>query len=95
MGGEVRDVRGFRIKGRVQGVFFRAWTQDMAKGLELRGVVRNLSDGSVEAWAEGPVGQLEVFEKQLWIGPPASLVEAVERTSPGGPLPDKGFIILR
>lgn len=41
------------ISGRVQGVFFRANTQDKAKALKLRGFVRNLRDGRVEVVVEG------------------------------------------
>ncbi|MBI4688594.1 MAG: acylphosphatase [Nitrospirae bacterium] len=42
------------IRGRVQGVFFRASTRDMAASLGLKGWVKNLSDGNVEALFEGP-----------------------------------------
>ena len=41
------------ITGRVQGVFFRAWTCDEAETIGVNGWVRNCSDGSVEAHAEG------------------------------------------
>ncbi|MEN6463600.1 MAG: acylphosphatase, partial [Syntrophaceae bacterium] len=41
------------VSGRVQGVFFRARTKAMAESLDLKGWVRNLSDGSVEAVFEG------------------------------------------
>lgn len=43
-----------RIRGRVQGVFFRAWTEAQAEELGLRGWVRNRRDGSVEALFQGP-----------------------------------------
>jgi acylphosphatase len=39
--------------GRVQGVGFRAWAEDCAKELQLKGYVRNLTDGRVEAVFEG------------------------------------------
>ena len=38
-----------KISGRVQGVYFRAYTRDMALSLELKGYVRNLRNGDVEA----------------------------------------------
>jgi acylphosphatase len=41
------------MEGRVQGVFFRASTRDMAESLGLTGWVKNLADGSVEAVFEG------------------------------------------
>ena len=50
-----------RVTGRVQGVFFRAWTRDEAQRLGVAGWVRNSSDGSVEAHLEEDkviVGQL-------------------------------------
>jgi acylphosphatase len=88
------EVRGFRVWGRVQGVFFRVWTRELAAGLGLRGAVRNLSDGSVEAWAEGTAEVLDHFQEKLWEGPPSSRVEEVERTEVGGVLPEIGFTIL-
>ena len=52
------------VRGRVQGVGYRAGCCQKAKDLDLCGWVRNLSDGSVEVQAEGPVHRLT--ELQLW-----------------------------
>lgn len=41
------------VTGRVQGVFFRAYTRDIARRLAIGGFVRNISDGRVEIVAEG------------------------------------------
>ncbi len=66
------------VRGRVQGVFFRAWTQEQAHALRLSGWVRNNYDGSVELIAEGPRAFLEDFLKKCWEGPSAAWVEKVE-----------------
>ena len=91
---KMEERRGFRIVGRVQGVFFRVWTRDLAKELGLRGTVRNRMDGSVEARAEGDPGALRMFESRLWDGPPASVVERVTECPVGDPLPPGPFTIL-
>ncbi|NNM72899.1 acylphosphatase [Enterovirga aerilata] len=66
------------VRGRVQGVGFRAWTQHQAQLHGLEGWVRNLSDGSVEAMLAGPAERLELMLKALREGPKGSRVEAVE-----------------
>jgi len=65
------------IKGRVQGVFFRASTQNTAKGLNLTGYVRNLTDGSVEAEFRGNKDAVKKMLEWCHTGPPASRVDHV------------------
>jgi acylphosphatase len=48
------DLRHVLIHGRVQGVGYRAWTEDTARELGLQGWVRNRRDGAVEAVFAGP-----------------------------------------
>lgn len=66
------------ISGRVQGVFFRAYTKEEAKRLGLKGWVRNLPDGRVEALFEGEDEAVEKMIKWCHRGSPASKVEKVE-----------------
>jgi acylphosphatase len=73
----------FSITGLVQGVFYRKWAQANAEGLGLRGFVRNMADGSVEAVLAGPEERLDAFAEACMAGPPKAKVEKVER-SPGG-----------
>lgn len=47
------------VKGRVQGVYFRAYTQKQAVKLNINGFVRNLPDGSVEIVASGHPDELQ------------------------------------
>jgi acylphosphatase len=70
--------RKYWISGQVQGVGYRYFTVRVARELELKGWVRNLSDGRVEAYAAGPAPALEDFEGRLRQGPPAGDVRGVE-----------------
>ena len=67
------------VSGRVQGVYFRAFTEKIAKGLGLCGWVKNLPDGRVEALACGNLEALDQFESALWQGPLRAKVEKVEK----------------
>ncbi len=66
------------ISGRVQGVFFRATTKEMADKLGVKGFVRNLWDGRVEAVFEGDEKAVKEIIQWCHRGPPAAKVESVE-----------------
>ena len=67
------------VSGRVQGVWFRAWTEKQARALGLDGWVRNRRDGTVEAAFSGDAGVVEKMIEALWEGPPLAEVTAVDR----------------
>jgi acylphosphatase len=75
---EMRVARRFLVSGRVTGVGFRYFAQDVAQREGLTGVVRNLPDGRVEALAEGDAEALTRFEIALRRGPARARVEDVE-----------------
>ena len=66
------------VSGRVQGVFYRARTQEMALSLNLLGWVRNLSNGDVEMVAEGEESDLENLAAWCRQGPPSAVVTSVD-----------------
>lgn len=73
-----RAARRVIVRGRVQGVFFRAWTQRQARAAGLCGWVRNLSDGeTVEALLIGPAGAVAAVEALLAKGPPQARVREI------------------
>jgi acylphosphatase len=75
---EMRVARRFLVSGRVTGVGFRYFAQDVARREGLSGVVRNLPDGRVEAVAEGDAESIDRFEAALRRGPSRARVEHVE-----------------
>lgn len=86
--------RRYWVTGRVQGVWFRASTQERAAGLGLDGWVRNLADGRVEVLASGTEGQLERLEAFLREGPPGARVDLLEDEA-AKPPEGRGFHIER
>jgi acylphosphatase len=74
----MRVARRFLVSGRVTGVGFRYFTQDIAHREGLTGIVRNLPDGRVEAIAEGDADSLTRFEIALRRGPARARVETME-----------------
>ncbi len=70
--------RKFFLTGQVQGVGFRYFTQRVAARYQVRGYVRNLEDGRVEALAQGTEKSVEAFKHDLTAGPQYSRVDQVE-----------------
>lgn len=75
-----------RVTGRVQGVFFRAWTAEQARALGVAGWVRNTPDGSVEGHLEGDKAAVQQLIDLLHQGPPSARVMKVDAdiTEPTG-----------
>jgi acylphosphatase len=65
------------VRGRVQGVFFRAFVEELAEQLNLTGYVRNRPGGVVEVIVEGERPKLEKLVERLKAGPPAAKVKDV------------------
>lgn len=66
------------IRGKVQGVGYRASTAAMARELGLRGWVRNRNDGGVELCAEGERTQLDALVEWCRKGPAFARVDAID-----------------
>jgi len=67
------------VYGRVQGVYFRYFVRNTARGLGLKGYVRNLGSGdAVEVQAEGEKPQLDRLLEQLKVGPQGARVKRME-----------------
>ena len=66
------------IRGRVQGVCYRAYTRDKARGLDATGWVRNRLDGSVELVAEGEAESLQGLLDWCWQGSPWAQVDGID-----------------
>jgi len=70
--------RHVTVRGRVQGVFFRAWTRDQAEALGVAGWVRNSPDGSVEAHLAGEEAAVKQLIERLRDGPPSAVVANID-----------------
>ena len=68
------------VTGRVQGVYFRMFTQNKAKQFGIKGHARNLSDGRVEIIAEADQICIENFIKWCHKGPVTARVDHIEIT---------------
>jgi acylphosphatase len=84
--------RHYIVRGRVQGVGFRAFVNHSANALGVRGWVRNLDDGSVEVLAMGNSAQINELAALLHRGPRFSEVRGVEE-SEASPIAASGFTV--
>jgi len=78
------------VSGRVQGVCFRHYALKWADGLGLKGWVRNLWDGRVEAVIEGEKEKVEEMVNKMRVGPSWAVVEEIDVRweDYGGEFPD-------
>ena len=65
------------MRGRVQGVFYRASTQQEARRNGVSGYAKNLADGRVEVLLCGHPDAVGHMKAWLWQGPPAAHVSEV------------------
>ncbi len=82
-----------RIEGRVQAVWYRAWTLGEARARGLRGWVRNCADGSVEAVFAGAEAAVRDMIDACRQGPPAAVVTRITE-SPAEDDVGEGFRLL-
>ena len=75
------------IKGKVQGVFYRATAKEVADEIGLTGWVKNTKAGDVEAIISGTQDQVDRYTKWCWKGPRMAQVTEVIVT----PSPETGF----
>lgn len=93
--GDERQRIAFAVRGRVQGVGFRAAAQREAARLGLVGHVRNRSDGAVEGEAEGAASAVAEFVLWLGRGPAWSRVEAVDTAPRAAQSTEREFAVRR
>lgn len=74
----MRVSRRILVTGRVQGVWFRAWTQEQARAIGLDGWVRNRKDGAVEIVVAGPEEGVTGLIARCHQGPSGARVDQVE-----------------
>ena len=68
------------VHGKVQGVYYRAFTFRIAKTLSLKGLVKNSPSGDVEVQAEGTRDELEALLTELRVGPAGASVTKIDVT---------------
>jgi len=84
----------FIVRGKVQGVFYRASARDVANSLGLKGSVCNLPDGAVQIEVEGEQVVINKFYGWCLEGPPRAVVNKIE-TQEGQVQGFTEFVIIR
>ena len=79
------------VSGKVQGVFYRASTQQQARSLNITGYAKNLSNGKVEVLACGEQSAIQQLQDWLWQGPSGARVDDVDCQSVA-PVVEQGFM---
>jgi acylphosphatase len=75
----VKVYRHVIIRGRVQGIGYRAWTEVTALERGVEGWVRNRRDGSVEALFSGPDDEVAAMIAECRRGPPGARVDVIDQ----------------
>jgi acylphosphatase len=75
----VKVYRHVVIRGRVQGIGYRAWTEVTALERGVEGWVRNRRDGSVEALFSGPEDEVAAMIAECRRGPPGARVDVIDQ----------------
>lgn len=87
--------RHYIVRGKVQGVGFRAFVKRVAEAFDIVGQVRNRPDGSVAITARGTEENLASFVEQVEIGPTSSRVDELETSSVESDTSFSEFAIVR
>ncbi len=75
----MKEMRHIRIHGKVQGVGYRFYATRVARRLELKGWIRNLRDGTVEASVEGESDHIDEWIEELREGPRYAEVSRIDQ----------------
>ena len=92
-----RRVVHLLIRGRVQGVGFRAWLQHQAELYGVEGWTRNLRDGAVEAALAGPAEAVRHVVNACREGPRSARIDALDESEPESleePISAGRFVVL-
>ena len=92
---DARERRRYRVRGRVQGVAFRAYTVRAAERIGVTGFVENLPDGTVAGEVQGRPEAVAQFVAWLNEGSPWAEVEAVDAEAMASRDGDRGFFVRR
>lgn len=80
------------VRGRVQGVFYRKWTQGRARQLGVAGWIRNREDGTVEAVFSGASDAVDALVDACRAGPPAARVDGIDLAA-ADPVTEQDFAV--
>ena len=83
-----------KVYGKVQGVWFRKFTQESAREIGIVGMVKNLDDGTVSVNASGKIENLRKFKQWLKTGSPKSRVDKINYSWEDSPVEYLTFEIL-